>query len=258
MLLIDIGNTCVKLRRGGPPAGPSARLASAPTRPVDGLQERLAAAWPADVPREGLGDVWGVSVCDEAVPEIESFLGAAARWIGRDVPLPVALDVDHPDRVGPDRVLSTFAAWTRAGGPVLVVGCGTAITCDAAGPDGRFLGGVILPGVRLCIEALHEKTERLPRVEPQLPIECPARSTEAAISSGVLLALAGGVARVIAQTRARLGTLKAVFMTGGDAGLLRPLVDEECRMVADLALEGLERTVNLLQRQEKGRGADAV
>jgi type III pantothenate kinase len=244
MFHIDAGNSRVKLRRTGLPEG-TPDLVSVATHPVEGLAARLA---------ESVGGHWlhgapkacGVSVCDAAVPEIEAFLGRDVRWIGRDFPLPMAVEVEAPDQVGPDRVLNAFAACREAGGPAVAVGFGTAVTVDVASAAGAFVGGAILPGVRACAAALNAQAERLPLVEPALPATCPAGTTREAISAGILLGLAGGVSRLLSEVRASVGEPRAVVATGGDAELLAPLVPEIGGVVADLTLRGLALAVERL------------
>lgn len=242
MLLIDLGNTRVKLRTVLPGAGPSEPVRVA-THPVDGLESRLALALRGAGPGEG--EAFGVSVRDAAIPAVEAALGRRAAWAGRELALPVPLRVAAPGEVGPDRVLGACAAWRRAGGAAICIGFGTAVTVDLAAEDGAFLGGVIMPGVRLWSESLHARTARLPLVEPRPPALCPAGRTREAISSGILLGLAGAVERVVAELKRSAPSAVRVFATGGDAPLIAPLVAAVDETAPDLVLEGLEYAARL-------------
>src|SRR3954471_9674924 len=80
----------------------------------------------------------------------------ACRLLGYQ-DLPIEIHVDHPDRVGLDRLAAAVAANVirSAGRPAIVVGAGSAITVNLVGIDGAFEGGVILPGFRMSAEALY-------------------------------------------------------------------------------------------------------
>ena len=241
MTLVDVGNSRIKLNAGG--GSSAAPTLSIPTRPFESIAERLAESATPGFLSDIRGQAWGVSVCSSAEPEIERALGTRIGWIGRDIPLPVPLRVERPEQIGPDRVLNAFAAWSMAKGPAVAVSCGTAITFDVAAQDGAFLGGAITAGLALCAAALHERTERLPRVELSLPVECPAGTTQKALNAGIILGAAGAVSRILKGIRSALVQPGLVVLTGGDATLLAPLVPEVDEVVPDLTLEGLALAV---------------
>src|SRR5205085_3192678 len=68
---------------------------------------------------------------------------------------------------------------------VIVVDFGTATTIDAVSAARDFLGGVIVPGIRICMGALERNTARLPNVEIVPPAEIIGRSTIECIQSGL-------------------------------------------------------------------------
>lgn len=120
--------------------------------------------------------------------------------------VPLRADVDAPDRVGIDRLVSAYAASIRFPPPVIVVDAGSAVTVDLVKSDpwGRavFAGGAIFPGIRLQHAALATGTEGLRRQTNEgrdassLEKLKPAANTEEAICVGVLAAVAGGVERL--------------------------------------------------------------
>jgi type III pantothenate kinase len=132
--------------------------------------------------------------------------------IARYSQIPVLTDVDYPDRVGIDRLLTTFAAWELAERQrsVIVVDSGTATTVDLMTSDGTFRGGSILPGLRLSAHALHDYTARLPMLDTdrelqELP-QVPGRNTEAAMLAGLYIGQLGAVRELVT----RLTTAAAV------------------------------------------------
>ena len=79
--------------------------------------------------------------------------------------LPVRLDVDEPLSVGADRIVNALAAVELYREDTIVVDFGTATTFDCVTADGRFLGGVIMPGLRTAADQLTRRTAKLPATE---------------------------------------------------------------------------------------------
>jgi len=146
----------------------------------------------------------------------------------------------EPARLGADRWAALVAARARARGPACVVDAGTAVTIDALDTDGVFRGGVILPGLMLQRAALLQGTSGIAESEGQErdPL---ARSTADAVSAGTLLGLAGAVDRVLDEQALLLGTPPTVFVSGGDAPRLLPLLRHAAIEAPDLVLEGVAR-----------------
>jgi len=158
-----------------------------------------------------------------------------------DFPVPIATSVDHPERVGVDRLLAALAAWGDGGRPVIVVDVGTAVTVDAVDAAGRFLGGSILPGPSLGAWALQQQTAALPEVNLAAgpPAGAIGKNTESAIRAGLVLGTAGAVERLVAEQRRALGGLATVVATGGALDLLRAALGCIDDVRPDLVLEGL-------------------
>jgi type III pantothenate kinase len=157
-----------------------------------------------------------------------------------DFPIPMRADVENPARVGPDRLLSALAAYRQAGGPCIVVDCGTAITVNSVRADGAFLGGAIFPGLGMMAGALAQNTALLPLAA--VPDSAPAigRSTEQAIAAGLLHGAAGAVSNLIIVASEVVGEHVRIFLTGGDAPRLARYLPPDCREITpDLVLEGL-------------------
>jgi type III pantothenate kinase len=130
---------------------------------------------------------------------------------------------------------------------ILIVDAGTAVTVDQVDVTGAFLGGVIFPGCRLMATALYEYTAALPLVEiDQVNPPVPGDSTAGAIRAGVFWAVAGGIKAVLRQMagRARASSWHGredpvVFLTGGDAELLAPVMDSSVIVWPEMTLEGI-------------------
>lgn len=122
-------------------------------------------------------------------------------------------------------------------GACVVVGAGTAVTVDALTADGDFLGGLIVPGLRLMPDALARDTARLPR-DPGRYADFP-RTTADAIASGAIDAITGAVERFRRRLSARAGDPVGLIATGGASGALAPHLAPDARVVENLVLEGL-------------------
>ena len=154
---------------------------------------------------------------------------------------------DHPSRLGADRwvalvgtrarVLAEAAVRGGAPRPALVVMVGTAVTVDAIAPDGRFLGGLILPGFGLMLRALEMGTAGL-KVPTGETVDFPTNTSDALMSGGVC-AIAGAVERQHRRLASTTGQQPLMLLTGGAAVKLAPALDLQFEIVDGLIFEGL-------------------
>jgi type III pantothenate kinase len=162
--------------------------------------------------------------------------------------LPVTLDVDEPLTVGADRIVNTLAASQLFKRDTIVVDFGTATTFDCITGDGRFIGGVIMPGVRTAADDLVRKTAKLPATELTPPPRVIGRRTEDCIRAGVLWGSADAVDGLVRRIKAEWPTKNAphTVATGGLATLIAPLSKEIEAVHPDLTLAGLRLAAGAL------------
>jgi type III pantothenate kinase len=155
--------------------------------------------------------------------------------------LPIVLDVDEPLTVGADRIVNTLAASQLFKRDTIVVDFGTATTFDCITSDGRFLGGVIMPGLRTASDDLVRKTAKLPATELLPPTHAIGRRTEDCIRVGVLWGTADAVDGLVRRIKAEwpTKTQPQTIATGGLASLVSPLCKEIESVHPDLTLVGL-------------------
>ncbi|MGH7522562.1 MAG: type III pantothenate kinase [Gemmatimonadales bacterium] len=159
--------------------------------------------------------------------------------------LPIVLDVDEPLTVGADRIVNTLAAAELFKKDTIVVDFGTATTFDCitidGGKGGRFIGGVIMPGLRTASDELVRKTAKLPATELTPPTRAIGRRTEDCIRVGVLWGTADAVDGLVRRIKAEWPSKKppTVVATGGLATLVAPLTKEIESVHPDLTLVGL-------------------
>ncbi len=162
--------------------------------------------------------------------------------------LPIKIDVEFPERVGIDRLLTAIAANVvrTAGEPILVVDTGTAVTVNAISGEGTFVGGAILPGLELAARALHQYTALLPELQlNELLARVPdviGRHTEAAIASGLYWGQQGAVRELVGRMGCALSgneTLPPVLLTGGAARLWTHELPDGWTHEPHLTLQGM-------------------
>ncbi|MEO8207731.1 MAG: type III pantothenate kinase [Chloroflexota bacterium] len=226
LLVLDIGNTNITLGwfRDGRLLG-SRRAVTAPGATADELEglvgERLGL--------DGLsvGDVTAIALVS-VVPSLTSAIEQIASRRGLPVlvadvgTIPIAIHVDRPDEVGPDRLVNALAVARIYGAPSVVADFGTATTVDAVDAEGGFLGGAIAPGLDLGLEALAARTARLPRVALHVPDHVIGRDTISAIQAGTVIGYQALASGLIDRVRHELAAVAGVdpssvrvVMTGG-------------------------------------------
>ena len=151
----------------------------------------------------------------------------------------MAIKVDNPPEVGADRIVNAVAAHDRLGGPVIAIDFGTAITFDCVSQDGEFVGGAILPGLQVSLNALIERASRLSSVELVRPPNVLGRNTAHMLQSGMLFGHAGMIDSMVERLRAELGGQAPVIATGGLAHLIAEESKTIDRVEPYLTLEGL-------------------
>lgn len=143
---------------------------------------------------------------------------------------------DNPAQLGADRWAALVGARGLHAGAALVVMAGTATTIDVLAADGRFRGGLILPGLDLMRQVLARNTAGLP--EARGTYRDVPTNTDDAIASGTLQATLGAIERMGCRLA---GADFRVILSGGAAEALAPHLDLPLLRVDNLVLEGLAR-----------------
>lgn len=173
---------------------------------------------------------------------IEKAVGTTPVQVGPGLELPVVLDVDDPLQVGADRIVNTLAAARLYERDTIVVDFGTATTFDCITADGRFLGGVIAPGLRAAADELSHRAAKLPATDLTAPERVIGRRTEECIRAGVLYGSADAVDGIVRRIRNEWPTVSTpvAVATGGLAGKVVPFSVEIQKVEPYLTLWGLK------------------
>jgi type III pantothenate kinase len=182
------------------------------------------------------------SVTENLCQGVETAIGIRPVLIDSSTPLPVVLDVEEPKQVGADRIVNTLAAAELYRRDTVVVDFGTATTFDCITAEGRFLGGVIAPGLQSAAEELSQRAAKLPATELEPPSHIIGRRTEDCIKAGVLFGTAEAVDGIVRRIKAEWpdGGVPYVVATGGLADKIVPLSQEIEAHEPHLTLLGLK------------------
>ena len=147
--------------------------------------------------------------------------------------------VDTPAQVGADRIVVAVAALAKYQAPLILIDMGTATTIEVVEPENRYMGGVIIPGVRISMDALTSRTAQLPGISLDRPGKVVAKNTVASMRSGIMYGTATMLDGMIDLIGQELGHESTVIATGGLAQFVTPLCRHKIILEKDLLLHGL-------------------
>lgn len=250
MLLVDAGNTFIKWARPAPDQ--TFRLESVGWKNFGAVRHHdmdvLKEAWHRLHEETPIRHVLISNVAGQQLGEVLS------RLLETLNPRPVSVEWFHSApslggitntyqdyrKLGCDRFASMIGAHSLLPGKALVVvTAGTATTIDTLSPDGTFLGGMILPGLKLMSDSLAHNTALLPEIN-QMIRDLPqfADNTSGAILSGCINAQAGAIERAVATHSKRFSDVHCL-LSGGAAQYIAPNLSIPCRIIDNLVLIGL-------------------
>ena len=149
--------------------------------------------------------------------------------------------IDNPAEVGADRIADGLAAYEMYGGPVIVVDFGTGTTFDYITENGEYAGGIIAPGIGICIEALFSKAAKLSKTEYVKPPHVIGKNTAHGMQSGFYYGFAGQVDGILGKMMEEIGLGKIKVVATGGYGRL---VERESKYIDEvepnLTLYGLK------------------
>lgn len=221
LMVLNVGNS--RLAIGVFVAGNLEHVTRVPLTEREQWQERIEEAWEKICDTESPA-IAGASVNPNVLENLEHLVeqrtGQHVQWVGKELDLPIEVLTDNPEKTGVDRILATAAAYEQLGKACVVVDAGTAITVNCCNDAGAFVGGAIAPGASMMLDALHERTAKLPRVELSPPTGTLGTDTTSAIQHGVYHSIRGMVKEVVENYATELGAWPELIVTGGDAEAL--------------------------------------
>jgi len=187
------------------------------------------------------------SIVSSTVPQLEPewlamaerYLGHRMHAVGPGTRTGMAIRYDNPREIGADRLVNAVAIRERFAGLAVCVDFGTATTFDVVSAGGEYLGGSLMTGIEISLEALSERGARLPKIDLAPPRSVVGKNTIDAIRSGVVYGYAGAIDAILRRLYDELGERADVIATGGLAGLVVPYTEEIAEVDDLLTLTGL-------------------
>lgn len=245
LLLIDAGNTRIKwaiaepIAAPGPGTGAGHWLRSGALAHAD--IDTLGKAWRDSglkVTRALMSNVAGAAVAARAAAQLEAGMPGVPLEVFVSTPVRAGLvnGYRNPAQLGSDRFAAAIGARTLYPGRAVVIAtCGTATTVDAVDTGGRFVGGMILPGLGLMASSLARNTAQLPQVLENAAVPTGfADNTDDAILAGCVAAQAGAIERAVAQLQA-----DQCLLSGGAARYVAPALRIPHHVIDNIVLLGL-------------------
>jgi type III pantothenate kinase len=245
LLVVDVGNTQTHFGTfEGTRLVEHWRFATVRTSTAD----ELGAALRALLALRGLSfdDIDG-AIVSSTVPQLEPewremstrYLGTELIVVGPGVRTGLAIRYDNPREIGADRLVNSVALRDRYDGPAVCVDFGTATTFDIVSAAGEYLGGVILPGIEISLDALTERGAKPPKIDLAEPRGVIGKSTVDAIRSGILYGYAGAIDGILGRLEAELGEDMDAIATGGLSSRIVPFTERIDEVDDLLTLTGL-------------------
>lgn len=190
-------------------------------------------------------DIDGVALCS-SVPSVtaavremtDRYFGFMAVVVEPGIKTGMPILYENPKEVGADRIADAVAAYDLYGGPTIVVDFGTATTLEAISAKGEYLGGAILPGIEISLDALFARAAALGRVELIEPRSVIGKNTIESIQSGAIYGFAAQVDGICERIVDEIGPCQVVA-TGGLAALIAPYTKSIQHHEPWLTLHGL-------------------
>ncbi|PRR80045.1 type III pantothenate kinase [Clostridium vincentii] len=175
---------------------------------------------------------------------IRKCFGIEPIVVGPGIKTRINIKYDNPKEVGADRIVNAVAAYEIYKRPIIIIDFGTATTFCAITGTGDYLGGCIVPGIKISSDALFERAAKLPRVELEMPSRIICKNTVSSMQAGILYGYIGQVEYIIKKMKKEIPKINNeepyVIATGGLANLISKQTDVIDRVNPDLTLEGLK------------------
>lgn len=151
---------------------------------------------------------------------------------------------DNPQQVGIDRIVDASAAAAEYSLPAVVIDMGTATTISVIDSNRNFIGGIIMAGVKISLEALAGKTSQLPKVSFEPPENIIGKNTSDCMKSGIIYGTASCIDGLISRIERSLNQKITAVATGGMSGLIIPHCEHSIIHDENLLLKGLVNIYN--------------
>ena len=183
---------------------------------------------------------------------IKKLTGVNAIIVGAGLKTGMNILIDDPAQLGADMVATAVGALASYKPPIIIVDLGTATKMFVLDKNGGFIGGAILPGMAISMNALAAGTSQLPRVPLEAPAKCISANTIDCMKSGVVYGTASTIDGMLERFEAELGQKAHVVATGGLAVAVYKHCKHEITYDPNLILRGLWSICEKNRKTTKG------
>ena len=178
---------------------------------------------------------------------VEKIINKQVMVVGPGIKTGLNIQMDNPKTVGSDLIVDAVAGICEYGAPLIIIDMGTATTISVVDKDRNYVGGVIIPGIRVSMESLVNRTSQLPRISFEAPDKVIGTNTIDCMKSGMIVGNAAMIDGMIDRMEEELGYKTTVVATGGLAGVVIPLCKHTIIKDDGLLLKGL----NIIYQKNK-------
>ncbi len=245
ILTVDIGNSNIVL--GGVEGDEirfEARLRTDPTKTSDEYCIDLKMILEVyDVRPSDIEGAIIASVVPQVLNSVQTALkkltGKTALVVGPGLKTGLNIQIENPAQTGADLVVGCVAALREHKAPMIIVDMGTATTMIVLDKNSAMIGGCIMPGVKISMDALTDRTALLPGLQLDQPKKAIGRNTIDCMRSGIMMGAACTIDGMIERMEAELGYETTVIATGGIAKFVLPMCKKKIIYDKDLLVKGL-------------------
>lgn len=170
---------------------------------------------------------------------IKKIVNVDSMVIGPGLKTGVNITLDNPAQLGSDLVVDAAAGIAEYPLPLIIFDMGTATTVSVIDENKNYLGGMIIPGVNVSLNAMISQTSQLPRISLEPPKRIIGKNTIECMKSGILYSTAASLDGIIDRVESELGKKATVVATGGLAGSIIPHCTKKIILDDELLLKGL-------------------
>lgn len=175
---------------------------------------------------------------------VEKIVGIDVMVVGPGIKTGLNILMDNPKNMGSDLIVDAVAGISEYGAPIAIIDMGTATTVSVVDKDRNYIGGMIIPGIRVSMDSLANRTSQLPRIGFDAPKKVIGTNTVDCMKSGILIGNAAMIDGLIDRIEEELGYKVTVIATGGLAGVVISLCKHDIIHDDGLLLKGLNIIYN--------------
>ncbi len=150
------------------------------------------------------------------------------------------IKIDDPRQLGADMVVDAVGGLEIYGSPLIIIDMGTASTISVIDAEENFIGGAILPGVMLSLNALVSGTSQLPKIDLAGAKKVIGTNTIDCMKSGIIFGQASLIDGMVRRVIDELGYEAKVVATGGLSNLIIPYCKTNIIIDRELMIKGLK------------------